>query len=260
MVVEMSGIRLTLGAACLVASLAGTAPAMAVTFYDGTLNPSDYALTSYAAPGVFTTFGQTSNGNPGTALQATYSTSGANPVGELFTAINTGFVYNPLIDGAIGSLSASLDRYFDPRVDGDQSNVGSYSLRVFAEQDGNTYQAIFSTPSGQPGGYWLNLAQSGIAASDFKLFDPSNYADSGSATGLNYAGDAITFGFGMRASGAVDSMGAPVTTSSSGTLRADNFRVTVNGAVPEPATWAMLVVGFGMIGGALRMRRKPAYV
>ena len=29
------------------------------------------------------------------------------------------------------------------------------------------------------------------------------------------------------------------------------------GAVPEPATWAMMILGFGAIGGALR-RRKPA--
>jgi hypothetical protein len=28
------------------------------------------------------------------------------------------------------------------------------------------------------------------------------------------------------------------------------------GAVPEPATWAMMLVGFGLIGGALRYRRK----
>ncbi len=27
-------------------------------------------------------------------------------------------------------------------------------------------------------------------------------------------------------------------------------------AVPEPASWAMMVGGFGLIGGALRYRRK----
>lgn len=29
------------------------------------------------------------------------------------------------------------------------------------------------------------------------------------------------------------------------------------GAVPEPGTWAMMLLGFGAIGGALRRRRKP---
>ena len=33
------------------------------------------------------------------------------------------------------------------------------------------------------------------------------------------------------------------------------FRVT-GGAIPEPATWAMLVLGFGVLGGALRSQRK----
>jgi hypothetical protein len=27
------------------------------------------------------------------------------------------------------------------------------------------------------------------------------------------------------------------------------------GAVPEPATWAMMIGGFGMVGGAMRRRR-----
>lgn len=30
------------------------------------------------------------------------------------------------------------------------------------------------------------------------------------------------------------------------------------GAVPEPATWAMMVIGFGAVGGALRRRSKVA--
>jgi hypothetical protein len=36
-------------------------------------------------------------------------------------------------------------------------------------------------------------------------------------------------------------------------VRIDNFRTAIN-VVPEPATWAMMIVGFGLIGGALRRR------
>lgn len=37
----------------------------------------------------------------------------------------------------------------------------------------------------------------------------------------------------------------------------DNIRVNVSGAVPEPASWMMMLGGFGLAGGLLRSRRKP---
>lgn len=33
---------------------------------------------------------------------------------------------------------------------------------------------------------------------------------------------------------------------------------SVNNVVPEPATWAMLIAGFGLVGGAMRRRRESA--
>jgi hypothetical protein len=36
----------------------------------------------------------------------------------------------------------------------------------------------------------------------------------------------------------------------------DNVRLDVS-AVPEPATWAMMLFGFALVGGAMRSRRKP---
>jgi hypothetical protein len=43
------------------------------------------------------------------------------------------------------------------------------------------------------------------------------------------------------------------------TVQLDNITYTlddVNGAVPEPASWAMMIVGFGAVGGAMRSRRR----
>lgn len=36
----------------------------------------------------------------------------------------------------------------------------------------------------------------------------------------------------------------------------DNIRYDVQGAVPEPATWAMMILGFGGVGALLRYRRR----
>ncbi len=45
--------------------------------------------------------------------------------------------------------------------------------------------------------------------------------------------------------------------ASSSTQIGSDFTLTYNfAAVPEPASWAMLILGFGLIGGA--MRRRPA--
>jgi len=38
----------------------------------------------------------------------------------------------------------------------------------------------------------------------------------------------------------------------------DNVNVTTAGAVPEPASWALMLGGFGAIGSAMRSRRKAA--
>jgi hypothetical protein len=42
-----------------------------------------------------------------------------------------------------------------------------------------------------------------------------------------------------------------------GSITLDNIRVTPieSPGIPEPATWAMLIMGFGLVGGALRRRR-----
>jgi PEP-CTERM motif len=69
------------------------------------------------------------------------------------------------------------------------------------------------------------------------------------STGISYF--AIATGFGnntvgeyslaINGPGAVNVGGAP-------------------GAVPEPSTWAMIIAGFGIVGGALRRRRRTTHV
>ena len=54
-----------------------------------------------------------------------------------------------------------------------------------------------------------------------------------------------------------------VTPESSRAISFDNVtldvrQVVVSGAVPEPATWLLMILGFGLIGGSMRRRRDPS--
>jgi hypothetical protein len=42
-----------------------------------------------------------------------------------------------------------------------------------------------------------------------------------------------------------------------GGFELDNVTIGTNSVVPEPATWAMMIIGFGLVGAAMR-RRQPA--
>ncbi len=47
-------------------------------------------------------------------------------------------------------------------------------------------------------------------------------------------------------------------TCCSGGIFLDNVSVSTGGAVPEPATWALMITGFGLVGSTLRRRRAIA--
>jgi PEP-CTERM motif len=56
---------------------------------------------------------------------------------------------------------------------------------------------------------------------------------------------ALTFSIANRGTGTDDNRGPLL----------DNLRFSI-AAVPEPGTWAMMILGFGLIGGALRTRKR----
>jgi hypothetical protein len=69
--------------------------------------------------------------------------------------------------------------------------------------------------------------------------------------------DKCSGGFDLSQYNYVTNPGAPSSYiySISGGLNVASIDVDVSGAVPEPATWAMMIVGFGLAGSALRRRR-----
>jgi PEP-CTERM motif len=115
----------------------------------------------------------------------------------------------------------------------------------------------------------------------FSQVNPSGFPSSGF---FNYGLADLTSFSATFANGALTALSfdtnalSPVSSSGNGDFGLQSFRVTglgpdgastFNGdfqlltsgqieiaAVPEPATWAMLIIGFGMVGGTLRTRRR----
>ncbi len=80
-----------------------------------------------------------------------------------------------------------------------------------------------------------------------------------SLTGLN---NAASYGWTEdRYAGAGFTM--PTSTSAGGYgqqgIAMVNFSIAQDAAVPEPATWAMMLIGFGGIGAAMRRRKRVAF-
>jgi hypothetical protein len=83
----------------------------------------------------------------------------------------------------------------------------------------------------------------------------------GISTSSAIAGNTGFSSYGLRFRAlTAGSLTANVSTSSNDNVGPilDNFSLTI-AAVPEPATWGFMILGFGLVGGALRRRRTLAF-
>lgn len=99
----------------------------------------------------------------------------------------------------------------------------------------------------------------GYSTNDGAVYDPAGYVVNGSRVQLtNNAGLNSQNGSFSFLVNAGDEYGFYVNTTDNIVGRG-NIAVMSNAftaAVPEPATWAMMLLGFGMIGAAVRYRRR----
>ena len=103
----------------------------------------------------------------------------------------------------------------------------------------------------------LLISSDNVNFTSFLTFSPTNNADN-----VNYGAE--VFSFGVQTGryvrlAATDCPQAPgnYTACAIGEVA---FRSARGGGVPEPATWAMMIGGFGMAGAAMRRRRVTAAI
>jgi len=231
-------MRIGLGAALAIATLTGPASAD-VLFTDGTFN-----LANYQASPTFTTDSSItltaaqcpSCGNPGSALQFTVTFATTEPDLAALGEANTTFAYDPLTQGAITGINASVDKNFIINT----ATTGSpNTFRPLILQDGTYYlggipgPTLVAGPGGGQTGYNL-ISQTALTAADFTSFDFST-GTFGSAN-PNFAGDPMLLGLGQIFSNGVASEVAMT--------QYDNLSLDVitTAAVPEPSSAALFGV------------------
>lgn len=253
--------RLALAA---VSALAATA-AQAATIGDGRFDNGNWSLSTFANGGSTVVAAQVSaGGNPGfyravTDNDATPGGSVTNSIvigGNIYTAAS----YDPTAQGALGPLNMSIDSLC-------QSAAGCFGngegLGFAVLQGGNLYiNEMFDTGNDFAGHDhidqgWAPEAATGLTAADFGLVDVTNASieDPNSHPDFSAAEGAIQFGF--------VTLNSAIQSGYTLTVGYDNFQTNVEayqapGGVPEPAAWAVMLLGFGGLGAALRVRRRMA--
>lgn len=222
---------------------AAALPAHAVTFSDTSFANANWTaeILTYPHSDPSATFaaGQVSTGgDPGAYRQTTHNYTGPSQsitVGHL----GVGDIYDPA-GGAITRLDYAFDlAFFDfPGTGGVPSNAVGYGALI---KQGGQY---FTAPSVVTvSSSWAHFAFS-VTAADFTL--------AGGGVGgpdFSAAGAPIQVGY-FTGNGTC-------CTPTSTTSGIDNLRIAVT-SVPEPGAWALMILGFGGVGTALRRTRRTA--
>jgi hypothetical protein len=175
------------------------------------------------------------NANPGGNLGFDVSCAFFNCYNE--SGIPIQFATGPtrVADGGMNHYFAFRGSYFGENIFGGQATAPYFETHLNTPGAGGAVDGYIRTsiliPTGQTSlglRAFLNLNCTAASSCDFG--NTGKFSFGPLPTGLSYS-------------------------SASGT-----FLTGVAGAIPEPATWAMMIMGFGLIGGALRQRKSATRI
>lgn len=132
--------------------------------------------------------------------------------------------------------------------------LGFASLFSVATANGAAVRSIFGSPSTDfTDRETLTYDQNTLGSFDsYSSLTPVSFTNGNNFLGLRAtSGEKNYYGFAYTTDNVLNSYGFETTPEAGITAT-----TVVSGAVPEPATWAMMLVGFGSIGFAMRRRKR----
>ncbi len=189
-----------------------------------------------------------------------------------FTGFNRGFHPTDGTVDLIGTPNAwgltGQSNFID--LDGSTNDGAIFRSDVFTFKAGDTVTLSFTLAGNQRGGtdQWdfgfqtdggnidfNNITVSGPSISGLPLSAVGPAIGAGQAD-LAYNSDWHTYSMSFKA-GNAGAFTAYIGTTSADNVGplVDDINLTKTGAVPEPATWALMIGGFGLAGATLRRRR-----
>ena len=195
----------------------------------------------------------------GVVFSAFDSTTQGTALGSINSDTSPAFTYTGALRSAVYlNTFGTLDFYFQVAVDtinaGDEifnltaTNFAGFSVDALVsamDPDGAGFFTAANNPNLQgPAGSTTTASRNGsgsVIRADF------------GANGLEGPGQ-ISATYIFRTNATDFDLGGTFTTQDGSTAQRANFRPTA--AVPEPATWAMMLLGFGMLGFGMRRRSK----
>ncbi len=132
------------------------------------------------------------------------------------------------------------------------------TISTSGEAQVSSFGGFLGIPS-VPSPFFTNRGTVRFGSDEFGRFDSfTSTTPVGASNGDNFLGLKVTqdgqdyYGFAFTTNAFLNSIGFETLPGTTITATTD-----VAAAVPEPATWAMLILGFGLIGGAMRKAKGP---
>ena len=212
-----------------------------------------HVVSGYDATGEFGTVGATLDG---AAFTAVYRLTEPTPGAVVFNDPNFSYTFGSFYDGN-NPLSASvtingIKQLFTGALFGSfgqadqQNDFLGYDATSHQVQDGENTSTEFTN----------NHISNYILSNVNNIVDSSDYHQN-----LNYRAQSGDTSYGYLALGTYDFFNGVSVHDAAATLYNDSVTISQLNAVPEPASWALMIAGFSLVGAAARRRsanRVPA--